>query len=284
MRGAVITPTEAWTDGYVIVEGQMITAVRKTTPEGVQIIDTGGVILPGPSTCTATRNSMCSPPGNRRSSTPTATAGATASPITNWSATRRTFSSRKLPPGTELRYAEIRALIGGVTAIQGAGGVARKADTEPMVRNVDRCTFGQHRVCAMIDLPSGTSGQGYATLQRYLAAIGAGTVDAFYLHLCEGQRGDPRSDKEFARFLQLGAGQRRPPAAAGRPETSVWCRPVRAGPPVSPAGRRGQMPFPGGSSRSPRNHNFHRRRFRLFRVRFRSAAAASHDRRWGRSP
>jgi hypothetical protein len=111
----------------------------------------------------------------------------------------------KIPPGTELKYAEIRALAGGVTAIQGASGTARKAGSEPLVRNVDLWIFGQHKARAMIDLPSSTTGRDFPRLQKIIADIGTGDITAFYLHLCEGQRGDERSAKEFQRFLDMGA-------------------------------------------------------------------------------
>jgi cytosine/adenosine deaminase-related metal-dependent hydrolase len=111
----------------------------------------------------------------------------------------------KVPPHTQLRYAEIRALVGGVTAIQGAGGASRSPDTEPLVRNVDQWIFGRHGARAMIDLPSSTGGRDYPRLQKILTDIGAGTVDAFYLHLCEGTKTDKRSQTEFARFVDYGA-------------------------------------------------------------------------------
>jgi 5-methylthioadenosine/S-adenosylhomocysteine deaminase len=48
LRGAVITPDGAWDDGYVVVDGDSIGEVRRDAPSGVaQIVETGGVILPG---------------------------------------------------------------------------------------------------------------------------------------------------------------------------------------------------------------------------------------------
>src|SRR4051794_40048244 len=48
LRGAVITPDAAWPDGYVVIDGDTIGDVRPDPPSGVaQIVDTGGVILPG---------------------------------------------------------------------------------------------------------------------------------------------------------------------------------------------------------------------------------------------
>ena len=96
----------------------------------------------------------------------------------------------QVPPKTQTRYAEVRALVGGVTGIQGASG-ASSASSEPLVRNVDQWAFGAHRARSMIDLPSGSFG-----LPRFAggheAASPPATSTRFYLHLSEGQRGDAR--------------------------------------------------------------------------------------------
>ena len=55
----------------------------------------------------------------------------------------------------------------------------------------------------MIDLPSGA--QGEEQLRRVLDGIAAGEVDAFYVHLAEGQAADPRSGREFDKLVELGA-------------------------------------------------------------------------------
>jgi hypothetical protein len=54
-----------------------------------------------------------------------------------------------------LRYAEIRALVGGVTAIPGHTQ-QKDLDEASLVRNVDRRIFGDHVGSSMIDLPSKT--------------------------------------------------------------------------------------------------------------------------------
>jgi cytosine/adenosine deaminase-related metal-dependent hydrolase len=100
----------------------------------------------------------------------------------------------------ELRYAEIRALVSGVTAIQGASGRTRSTE-EALVRNVDLRIFGQHRARAMIDLPSPSS-RDAEKLRNIVAEIGHDEVDAFYLHLAEGQADNQRSQNEFGRLVQ----------------------------------------------------------------------------------
>jgi cytosine/adenosine deaminase-related metal-dependent hydrolase len=206
LRGAVITPDAAWDDGYVVVDGDTIGDVRRGQPSGVtQIVETAGVILPG----------LIDLHGHPEFNV-----------FAAWEPPRR-FGNRyqwrssdiyhqlvrdpqnqlltKVPPRTQLRYAEIRALVGGVTAIQGATGATQNPDSEPLVRNVDLWIFGQHRARAMIDLPSSTSSRDYPRLQKILTGITNHEIDAFYLHLCEGTRGDQRSASEYQRFLTFGA-------------------------------------------------------------------------------
>jgi cytosine/adenosine deaminase-related metal-dependent hydrolase len=192
--------------GYVVVSDGRVAEVRTTKPNGVRITATEGVILPG----------LIDLHGHPEFNV-----------FAAWEPPRR-FSNRyiwraddlyhqlvrdpqnllltALPPRTEIRYAEVRALVGGVTAIQGASArTVRSPDTEPLVRNVDLWIFGQHRARAMIDLPSGRSGRSWDQLQKILAEIKNGDVDAFYLHLCEGRRDDRRSQTEFAHFLDFHA-------------------------------------------------------------------------------
>ncbi len=206
LHGAVITGTEVMSSGYLVIDGGVIAAVQQTEPIGVdRIVETAGVILPG----------LIDLHGH-----PEFNVFAAWEPPRLFANRYRWRSSdiyhqlvrdpqdvllTKLPAGTELRYAEIRALAGGVTAIQGASGKARKAGSEPLVRNVDLWIFGQHKARAMIDLPSSTTGRDFPRLQKIITEIGTGDITAFYLHLCEGQRGDERSSKEFQRFLDSGA-------------------------------------------------------------------------------
>lgn len=204
LRGAVITPDAAWGDGYVVIEDGRLAAVQQSAPSGVDVLETGGVILPG----------MLDLHGH-----PEFNVFAAWEPPTLFANRYRWRSSdvyRRLvrepqntllstvPARTQLRYAEIRALVGGVTAIQGASAAGPSLATEPLVRNVDLRIFGQHRARAMIDLPSASS-RDADRLRKILDGVTAGEVDAFYLHLCEGRRGDARSEREFERFVAMGA-------------------------------------------------------------------------------
>ena len=205
LGGCVLTPGEALDPGYVVVgpEGT-VAAVERRRPRDVPVIETRGVLLPGlidlhghpdfnvfgpwePPQLFANRyewrssdlyRALVREPQNRL--------------------------LRALPPGTQNRYAEIRAVVGGVTAVQGASG-SGVTDEESLVRNVDRRIFGRHRARAVIDLPAEDDEAGLRRLSRVVADIGAGKVDALYVHLAEGRSDDARSAAELDRLTELGA-------------------------------------------------------------------------------
>ncbi len=203
LHGAVITPEGAWSSGYVTVADGQIDQVSRRRPGSVVVHETEGVILPG----------LLDLHGH-----PEFNVFAAWEPpkvYANRYAWRRSTAYQQLvrdpqnalldavPPQTQTRYAEIRALVGGVTGIQGASAAASSLKAEPLVRNIDRWAFGSHRARSLVDLPSGSFGK--ESFDRIIANIRAGEVNAFYLHLSEGRRGDDVSEKEFRHFLELGA-------------------------------------------------------------------------------
>jgi 5-methylthioadenosine/S-adenosylhomocysteine deaminase len=203
LAGTVLTPRESIRRGYVVVGSDgHIAAVESRKPSGVRVMDTGGIVMPG----------MLDLHGH-----PEFNVFAAWEPprlFTNryqWRQSElyqllvrdpqnRLLSA--LPPQTQLRYAEVRALVGGVTAIQGASGRVRSS-AESMVRNVDLQIFGAHRARSAIDLPSAGS-RDLPRFQKVVEQIAAGEVTAFYVHLAEGRRDDPRSAREFSRLVELG--------------------------------------------------------------------------------
>lgn len=204
LRGTVLTPAGAIADGYVVVEDDHVVDVVGAAPAGARVFETDGVILPGLLDLHGHPEfnvfAAWEPPkrfANRYQWRASDIYGRLVRIPQNTLA-------KAVPPRTQIRYAEARALTGGVTAIQGANGTDQSHD-EPLVRNVDRWIFGAHRARAMIDLPTSATGRGGGDLHSVLTGIAAGTVDAFYLHLCEGAQGDKRSATEFQRFLDLGA-------------------------------------------------------------------------------
>jgi 5-methylthioadenosine/S-adenosylhomocysteine deaminase len=202
-HGCVLTPDRAIEHGYVVVAGKQIQAVQQERPQAVRVHEVGdGVITPG----------LIDLHGH-----PEFNIFASWEPPQQfvnryeWRASDiyhelvrdpQNRLLKALPPHTQLRYAEIRALVGGVTAIQGTGGQATEYQDEALVRNVDKWIFGGQVARAMIDLPTASSSD-LTGLEKILTGIAAGDVKAFYLHLCEGRADDARSQEEFKSFIDL---------------------------------------------------------------------------------
>ena len=203
LKGCVLTPDGPLERAYITVgDGTTIGGIGTRKPQGVRVHDTdGGVILPG----------LIDLHGH-----PEFNVFAAWEPprqFINRYAWRGSEVYRELvrrpqdrliaalPQQTQLRYAEIRALVAGVTAIQGTSERVERLEEESLVRNVDRWIFGRHRARAMIDVPK--EGQrDYARLEKIVADIGTGEV-ASLLHA---------SGRGTARQPALGGG-----VGAGRP-------------------------------------------------------------------
>ena len=203
LGGCVLTPERRIEPGYVVIEGGTIREVTDRRPESVAVHETGGVIAPGLIDLHGHPEfnvfAAWEPPEqfvNRYAWR--------ASDL--YQALVRDPQNRlldALPPWTQLRYAEVRALVGGVTAIQGTGGQARSYAEEALVRNVDKWIFGRQIGRSLIDLPSGSFGM--ESLTSILEGIEAGDVSAFYIHLAEGRADNERSRAEFDRLVDLNA-------------------------------------------------------------------------------
>jgi 5-methylthioadenosine/S-adenosylhomocysteine deaminase len=206
LKGCVVTPEGPVERAYITVgEGTAIEEISTRKPRGVRVHDTGGgVILPG----------LIDLHGH-----PEFNVFAAWEPprqFVNRYAWRGSDIYKELvrrpqdrlieavPPQTQLRYAEIRALIGGVTALQGTSERIERLEEESLVRNVDRWIFGRHRARAMIDLPD-EGERDFPRLQRIIGEIHDGAIDAFYLHLAEGRRDNERSVEEWDRLLRTNA-------------------------------------------------------------------------------
>lgn len=94
------------------------------------------------------------------------------------------------------RYAEVRSLVGGTTAIQGAS--PQFPSEEALVRNVDKRIFGAQIGRSMVDLDERTLGD-------VLQGISDGDVKAFYVHAAEGQKDNTASHNEFKKLVELKA-------------------------------------------------------------------------------
>ena len=202
LRGAVITPEKALSTGYVTVDGGVIQDVGTRKPDGVGvIIDTDGVIVPGLLDLHNHPSFNVFAPWEPPKTYANRYLWRESDIYHRLVRDPQNVLIEKLPPQTQSRYAEVRALVGGVTGIQGASG-ASTSNVEPLVRNVDLWTLGQHKARSMIDLPS-ESGRDFDRLQDILKGIGRGEITAFYLHLCEGQQDNERCVNEFRRFIDM---------------------------------------------------------------------------------
>jgi len=202
LGGQVLTP-QGPLRGWLTIEGGRIAAVTSTKPRSARALATDGVILPGLIDLHGHPEfnvfAPWEPPReyvNRYS-----WRASDAYQVLIRGPQNKLLTT--LPAGTELRYAEIRALVGGVTAIQGASGTTQ-GSTESLVRNVDGVVFGRKRARSVIDLPSATS-RGADDLRAIVTAIAHHEVDALYVHLAEGQRDNQRSIDEFTHLVGFGA-------------------------------------------------------------------------------
>lgn len=204
LRGCVVTPETVFEQGYVVIGPDgTVTSVQGRAPQGARVIETGGVIAPGlidlhnhpefnifgswePPQLFANRYEWRASPIYQR---------LVRDP--------EHLLLKELPALTQSRYAEIRALTAGVTAIQGSSS-DDDATNQPIIRHVDLWNFGAHTGRSMIDLPLEGS-PGVANLQAILGLIASGDVTAFYLHLAEGRSDDPTSLAEFPRLLAMNA-------------------------------------------------------------------------------
>jgi 5-methylthioadenosine/S-adenosylhomocysteine deaminase len=188
--------------GWITIEGGLITAITTQQPAGPRVLATDGVILPGLIDLHGHPEFNVFAPWEPPGSYVNRYAWRASDPYHKLIRDPQNTLLTALPPGTELRYAEIRALVGGATAIQGASA---RGTAESLVRNVDGVIFGEHHARAMIDLPASMTARGGDTLANILTAITAKDVTAFYVHLAEGQRDNQRSIDEFAHLVSLHA-------------------------------------------------------------------------------
>ncbi len=203
LSGRVLTPDRKLDRGWVTVAGDgTIAAVGTRKPTSVPTLETSGVILPGLLDLHGHPEFNVFAPWEAPKLYANRYRWRASTEYHNVVRDPQNKLTTALPSGTQLRYAEIRALVGGVTAIQGASGTNRSTE-ESLVRNVDLEIFGQHRARSMIDLPS-SSGRSAEQFKAIKAGITAGEVTAFYLHLAEGQRGDKRSLGEFSKLVKMG--------------------------------------------------------------------------------
>ncbi len=190
--------------GWVTVEGGVISGIGSRKPGAARTVATDGVIMPGMLDLHGHPEFNVFAPWEPPKSYLNRYAWRDSDAYRSLIRDPQNQLLKDLPTGTQLRYAEIRSLVGGTTAIQGAS-LRTQGRTESLVRNVDGVIFGEHRARSLIDLPSGPTSRGGDDLAHILDAIAANEVDAFYVHLAEGRRDNQRSVDEFDHLVELGA-------------------------------------------------------------------------------
>ena len=201
LGGSVLTSDGSIGHGWVVIRGGEIVAVRATKPRDVErTIATRGVILPGLIDLHGHPEynvfSAWEPPrlylnrGAWRDSKEYAQ-------LVKQPWATLTSGGKSLSVKTAMtRYAEVRAAVGGVTAIQGASqDYPKKA--EALVRNVDLLVFGKQVARSTVDFDRLKPDE-IESIRKGI--FDAKTVKAHYVHLAEGQKKNESSVKEFLRY------------------------------------------------------------------------------------
>ncbi len=192
LHGLLLTP-DGPVDGYVVIEGRTIASVGTTKPDGLKPIDTEGVILPGLIDLHGHPEYNVFGPWEPPRLYPNRNAWRSSD--TYKAVVRTPWESLTANPSllrVLTRYAEARALVGGVTAIQGASAKYPQKE-EALVRNVDLRIFGEHKARSAVDLDRADD----ADKAKLRANMDSGAVTAFYIHLAEGRPDNLAARHEF---------------------------------------------------------------------------------------
>ncbi|MGZ4737653.1 MAG: amidohydrolase family protein [Ilumatobacteraceae bacterium] len=199
LGGVVVRSDGVMPQGWVVVADGHIADIVAQKPSGVTTIDTGGVITPGlidlhghpefnvfapwePPKTFINRSQWRGSPIYQQ---------LVRDPWDQLTKNGQSPSAKK----AMTRYAEVRALVGGVTAIQGASqDYPNKA--EALVRNVDLVIFGSQIARSTVDFGRLRPDD----VESIRKGIENKTVKAHYVHLAEGQKTNQASINEFIDF------------------------------------------------------------------------------------
>ena len=198
LAGCVLTSDRVLPRGFVRLGGPTINAVADTPPAGVEPLETDGVILPGLIDLHGHPEYNVFAPWEPPALYPNRG---------KWRDSPEYAQLVKQPYGrlkdaqlvpTLTRYAEIRALVGGVTAVQGAA-VNSQVLEESLVRNIDRRIFGQHRGRSIVDLDRVRPDD----LEGLRTDLDNHQIDAIFVHLAEGVDDKSRAELELLKSMKL---------------------------------------------------------------------------------
>ena len=201
LGGSVLKSDGTLARGWVVVQGGQVVAVRSTKPPDVEVtISTGGVILPGLIDLHGHPEynvfAAWEPPKSYINRGRWRDSDEYDQLIKKpWAAL--TSGGKSVSVKTAMtRYAEVRAAVGGVTAIQGASqDYPNKA--EALVRNVDLLIFGGQVARSTVDFDRLDDDEVESIRKSIFVTK---TAKAHYVHLAEGQKSNDTSVKEFIKF------------------------------------------------------------------------------------
>ncbi len=186
LHGDVVTPAGVQAGYYLTVTDEKIAAISPTAPDGVQVIETNGVIFPG---LIDGHNHV------EYNHIPLADLGKRYSNRDQWPGASKYQTLVKDPKNAvtaaglqceALRHGETRALVGGTTSIQ---GTPLTACTRSLVRNLEGINFCQDRVRQnVMDISGfGRSVSGKASFADSIKSdILNRKLDVFVVHAGEG--------------------------------------------------------------------------------------------------
>jgi cytosine/adenosine deaminase-related metal-dependent hydrolase len=203
LRGTILTPDRAIDDGLLVIEGDRISAVLAgaTAPDGVPIVDTGGIILPG---LIDLHNHPL------WSAFPRWRAGGAFRNRDDW-ARAPAYVDGYVTPERELlktmtcelsAFGEIKAIVGGATSMRGSPATRCSAG---LVRNLefDRpLSEGllDGTLSGLIDVDILSDEQAARLLER----LRSGSVQRLFVHVGEGRADHPAPREEFQRLVDYG--------------------------------------------------------------------------------
>ena len=201
LGGDIITPSGVLAGGYVVVTDETITAVRthvEGPPAGVTLIETNGVIAPG---LIDGHNHV------EYDHIPLADLGKRYTDRDQWPGAAKYKTLVKDPKNAvtaaglkcqALKHGEVRALVGGTTAIQ---GTPESACVRPLVRNLEQANFCQDKVRQNVLGIAGFGrpiGKKPSVADQVKADVSAHKLDTFVVHAGEGI-----DDHELAEWQML---------------------------------------------------------------------------------
>jgi len=196
LKGKIYTPTGLVT-GWVVVDGEKIAEVRKTAPTGMTIVDTAGYIFPG----------LIDGHGHvEYNHIPLADLGRRYENRDQWPNAALYKTLVKDPKNAvtaaglkceALKHGELRALVGGTTAIQ---GTPQTSCVRHLVRNLEQPNFCQDKVRQNVmgipDFNRSISGKP-SFADSVKKDVTDGKLDAVAVHCAEGIDEHARSEWDY---------------------------------------------------------------------------------------